>query len=393
MELDIATLYLISSAVLLLSAVASWRVWSRHRENSWLLCWSLATGVSACSLLPLGLHGTEPPAAVAAGSVVLLMAGYLLAWESMRLLNGRRAKPGRLAVSVVLFALAFVACAWVGATAAELAALASAALAVTAVLSAREVLRVADEFLRSRVAISGLFAVMAAVMGARAGLTWLAPAAAAAQSFEDPLNGMSPLIKTACVIGLSISLMMMANERMADRQQRLALTDELTGLPNRRHFLALTERLARRSRRRGRPACVLMLDLDHFSTLNATFGHMGGDQILAFFADLLRQMMRDGDFVARYGGDEFCAFLNDVQCAGAVPLAEKICARLAAEPLDIQGRSHRIAVSIGVGVVRDGDIGRALQRADAALFVAKAQGRNRVVSEEAVAAHAPATGD
>jgi diguanylate cyclase (GGDEF)-like protein len=390
MELHIATLYLISSAVLLLSAVASWRVWSRHRDNPWLLCWSLATGFSACSLVPLGLYEAEPPAAVAAGSVVLLMAGYALAWESMRLLNGRQPMRGRLVLLVVLFALVFGACASIGATSAQLAALASAALAVTAALSALEALRVTDDFLRNRLAIAVLFGVMAAVMGARAGMTWLAPAVAAAQSFQDPLNGLSPLVKTACVIGLSISLMMIANERVTDRHQRLALTDELTGLPNRRYFLARANWLARRSLRRGRPACVLMMDLDHFSKLNEAFGHAGGDQALEAFAALLRQMIRDGDFAARYGGEEFCAYLSDTERAHAVRFAQQICARVAAESLDIQGHAYRLTVSIGVGSVDDGDIDRALQRADAALYVAKAQGRNQAVSEEAMSARARA---
>jgi diguanylate cyclase (GGDEF)-like protein len=198
---------------------------------------------------------------------------------------------------------------------------------------------------------------------------------------------MSPLIKTACVIALSISLMMMANERMADRQQRLALTDELTGLPNRRYFVDRAERLARRSQRTRKPACVLMLDLDHFSQLNEDFGHVGGDEALASFAGLLRQMIRNDHFVARYGGEEFCAFLNDMECASAVRLAEKICIQLAAQPLDIRGRSHRLTVSIGVGSVHDGDVDRALLQADAALYVAKARGRNQVVSEGAMLVH------
>jgi diguanylate cyclase (GGDEF)-like protein len=388
MELDIATLYLISSAVLLLSAVASWRVWSRHRENSWLLCWSLATGVSAISLLPLGFHSATPLAAVAAGSVVLLMSGYLLAWESMRLFNSRPPRRARLVVLVVLFAAGFGACASIGATAVQLASLASTALAVAAALSAFEVLRVTDEFLRMRLAIAGLFAMMAAVMAARAGMTWFAATDIAAQSFQDPLNGVSPLVKTACVIGLSISLIMMANERMTDRHQRLALTDELTGLPNRRLFLVQAERLARRSHRRARPAFVLMLDLDHFSQVNEAFGHPGGDDALMSFAVLLRQMIGDEDCVARYGGEEFCVFLNDMDGVAAMRVAEHIRGRLAAAPLDIRGRRHTLTVSIGVASVRNANVSRALQQADEALYAAKALGRNRVVSSDSAASRA-----
>jgi two-component system cell cycle response regulator len=134
-----------------------------------------------------------------------------------------------------------------------------------------------------------------------------------------------------------------------------------------------------------------MLDLDHFSQLNECFGHAGGDEALVFFAILLRQVMRDDDFVARYGGEEFCAFLSDVEGKAAVRIAERIRSQLAAEPLDIRGRPHRLTVSIGVASVRNGNIGRALQRADEALYVAKAEGRNRVVSEDAMALRPGAT--
>jgi diguanylate cyclase (GGDEF)-like protein len=99
-------------------------------------------------------------------------------------------------------------------------------------------------------------------------------------------------------------------------------------------------------------------------------------------------MMRDDDFVARYGGEEFCAFLSDVQRADAVLIAEQIRERLAANPLEIRGRSHSLTVSIGVASVQAGHIARALQQADQALYVAKAQGRNRVVSEDDTAVRA-----
>jgi diguanylate cyclase (GGDEF)-like protein len=196
------------------------------------------------------------------------------------------------------------------------------------------------------------------------------------------LDGVSPLAKTACVIGLSISLMMIANERVTGRHQKLALTDELTGLPNRRSLLVHADRFARRGNGRTRRACILMMDLDHFSRLNEIFGHAGGDDALARFAGLLREMMRDDDFVARYGGEEFCALLGDVDSGDAMRLAEQIRTRLAAMPLDIRGRSHRLTVSIGVAEVRDGEIGRALRAADQALYIAKRQGRDRVMAED-----------
>jgi diguanylate cyclase (GGDEF)-like protein len=345
------------------------------------------------ALLPLGLYGASPPVAVAAGSVMLLMSGYALAWESMRLFNGRRPRRVRLVLFIALFALLFGTSACSGTTTPQIASIASAALAATAALSAHEVLRRLDEFPRMRMAIAGLFAVMAAVMAARAGLTWLDPAEASTETFQDPLDGVSPLAKTACVVGLTISLMMIANERMTGRHQRLALTDDLTGLPNRRSLLFHAERFARRGNGKARRACILMMDLDHFSRVNEAFGHPGGDDALAAFAALLRQMMRDDDIVARYGGEEFCALLSDVGWETATRVAEQIRARLADRPLDIRGRPHALTVSIGVASVRDRDIDGALRAADQALYVAKAQGRNRVVAADASGAEARAADD
>jgi diguanylate cyclase (GGDEF)-like protein len=148
--------------------------------------------------------------------------------------------------------------------------------------------------------------------------------------------------------------------------------------------------LARRGNGKAKRACILMMDLDHFSRVNEAFGHAGGDDALAAFAALLRRMMRDDDIVARYGGEEFCALLGDVDWETAVRVAEQIRRRLAALPLDIGGRPHTLTVSIGVAAVGDGDIGRALRAADQALYVAKAQGRNRVVAADAGGAEARA---
>ena len=128
-------------------------------------------------------------------------------------------------------------------------------------------------------------------------------------------------------------------------------------------------------------ACVLMIDLDHFTNVNRTFGHAGGDQALVAFARLAREQLRPDDLIARYGGEEFCVLLRDVDEPEALRVAERLRAAIADLSVDIDGRPLRITTSIGVATLRK-DLQDAMRRADVALYRAKDRGRNRVESAE-----------
>jgi diguanylate cyclase (GGDEF)-like protein len=332
-------------------------------------------------MLLLGLFGPTPPVAVGFPAVVLLFTGYAVIWQCMRLFNGRPRSLLSLLGVVVAFAAVIAVVITQGATVGQRANLLSVALAMAAALSAYEVSRNRDaEFVGARLGMTALFGLMAISLSARALLSWLQPASATADAFYDPLHGASSLVNSVSVICLSIGLIMMAHERTSGRHRKLALTDELTGLPNRRLFLTQAERLARRAARNGKPACLLMMDLDHFAQVNERFGHAGGDEALALFAARLRRLVRSDDLVARYGGEEFCALLAGASRDEALAVAHEICAGLAARSITIQGKPHRLTVSIGVSEVRRNDIDAALQEADEALYRAKAAGRNRVAA-------------
>jgi diguanylate cyclase (GGDEF)-like protein len=381
MGLDVKTLYLINVAVLTLSSIATWYFWFQYRDNLWLLRWSLATAISAVALLALGIFGPVPPVFIGAPAAVALVAGYALAWESMRLLNGRSAASLRVVWLIVVFAATFGVAVWRGASFSERAALTSAGLAVFAALSAWELWRGRiDDLGRSRHALASLFAVMAALLTARSGLTWLSAAATPATDYYDPLRGLVPLVNSIAVVCLSIGLMIIANERMSGRHRKLALTDELTGLPNRRFFLEQAERLSHRAGRDRVSACIMMMDLDHFSQVNERFGHAGGDAALVAVARLLRGHMRPTDIVARYGGEEFCALVDKSDLKMARQIAEKLRATVAAQPVDVRGKPYSITISIGIAELGGKELAAALRQADEALYLAKARGRNQVVA-------------
>ncbi|HEU5085300.1 MAG TPA: sensor domain-containing diguanylate cyclase [Acidimicrobiales bacterium] len=156
--------------------------------------------------------------------------------------------------------------------------------------------------------------------------------------------------------------------------ERLAASDPLTGLPNRRMFDATLDREVARSRRNGTPLALAVADVDHFKAVNDQHGHQVGDEVLRELAGALRRAVRQEDVVARYGGEEFVVLLPDADEGAALLVAERL--RAAA------GEVRRLPTSISVGVaVLDPGAGGAglVARADTALYRAKAAGRDRVV--------------
>jgi diguanylate cyclase (GGDEF)-like protein/PAS domain S-box-containing protein len=161
--------------------------------------------------------------------------------------------------------------------------------------------------------------------------------------------------------------------------ERLALIDELTRLPNRRHFDDhLSHRLAE-WQRHGRPFGVLMMDVDLFKQVNDECGHLLGDAILKLVARTLHANCRSFDIVARWGGEEFSAIISDVDAQQLVLVAEKFRAMVAASDLRLPGQALGLTISVGAAAAKADDTAQTLlKRADGALYEAKRQGRNRV---------------
>lgn len=172
--------------------------------------------------------------------------------------------------------------------------------------------------------------------------------------------------------------------RLETELRTQATTDALTGLPNRRHFLAEMEReVGRLQRNPEQEAAVLMLDLDHFKLVNDTYGHAVGDAVLRHFAGMLRDSLRSGDLVGRIGGEEFSVLLSGSSLEQACLLADRLCRQVAAAAIYSGGLELRYTVSIGVTRVGadDRSVDDILARADTGLYRAKEGGRNRVASE------------
>jgi diguanylate cyclase (GGDEF)-like protein/PAS domain S-box-containing protein len=166
--------------------------------------------------------------------------------------------------------------------------------------------------------------------------------------------------------------------------REMAATDSLTGLANRRHFLArLEQELSRTHRVEGHCASVLMLDTDHFKQVNDTFGHATGDNVLRHLAVLIQNELRKIDTVGRVGGEEFAMILPGADLSAAKVFAERLRKKVAGTPMSREDKMVPLTVSIGVATMTNSDKSAedVLVRADRALFRAKEGGRNKVTVE------------
>ncbi|HZW26075.1 MAG TPA: GGDEF domain-containing protein [Gallionella sp.] len=234
-----------------------------------------------------------------------------------------------------------------------------------------------------RLLFGGLI-VMLLVLGLRA-----AAALSGYAEFAQPQNAIAPhpvqivsfIAIMATVLVGSVGFILMVKERTDREVLELAMTDSLTGIPNRRALMELSEHAL--ARRGSSPMALMMIDVDHFKRINDTHGHPAGDAVLRQVARLLSGRLRGGDVLGRYGGEEFCVLAPDTDAEGARTLAESLRDIISFRPLHTERGELSVTVSIGVACCPD-DSARELKdllaEADAALYAAKEAGRNRVVS-------------
>ena len=224
--------------------------------------------------------------------------------------------------------------------------------------------------------------------------TWGRLAALAVASLAAPTvlavqYGRGDDMHVPVVVACSVLLFLLVLARMAllvQVQRREAITDALTGLHTRRFFEASLRVEAERARRHGGGFGVLLFDVDHFKSVNDTYGHPGGDRVLCEVARRLRESARTGDIVARYGGEEFGILMPGAAEADLAELAERIRAAVAGVPIAVDSRSVlTVTVSGGTATLTEGtsddDV---VLAADRALYAAKHAGRNRIVGARAL---------
>ncbi|HTV85587.1 MAG TPA: GGDEF domain-containing protein [Dyella sp.] len=192
-------------------------------------------------------------------------------------------------------------------------------------------------------------------------------------SFYVLLYGVQPLLA-------SVGFLLLYNEILQRELFDLARIDPLTGVNNRLGLLEASETLLARARARHESIGVLLIDADHFKSINDRFGHDDGDRVLLELVTNIRRMLRAGDMVGRVGGEEFLVLSPAVQRADLLALAERIRTAIERTAFSIEGQSYALTVSIGAALAHgdEADMSGARRRADKALYEAKHAGRNCV---------------
>jgi two-component system cell cycle response regulator len=164
--------------------------------------------------------------------------------------------------------------------------------------------------------------------------------------------------------------------------ERMATTDGLSGLLNHRTFQLKADEALAHARRYGRKCSLLLTDVDHFKSVNDTYGHPTGDMVLKGVARILKEQARDTDVVARYGGEEFCVVMPETDAAGAKVIAERIREAIRAEVFQTEMGPLKITMSLGIATCPDNSTDKQalIDLADQCLYFAKRNGRNQSVT-------------
>jgi diguanylate cyclase (GGDEF)-like protein len=180
----------------------------------------------------------------------------------------------------------------------------------------------------------------------------------------------------------SLAAIAIERARSTERLHHMATIDMLTGIPNRRHFLTLAGREAERVERSGHPLTICMIDVDRFKSVNDTWGHATGDEVLKQVARLLAGSIRTVDICGRLGGEELAALLPETDLRTAIQVAERLREDVERARVPVgQGAEVGVTVSIGICQLRRGEtLEQLMIRGDEALYAAKHAGRNRIVS-------------
>lgn len=372
MQLDLPTILLLYKTALVAGALSIFHV-SRHScrpqglkplAAAYLL---LAVGAELAgqgeySMLPLWFWTHT--------SLLLGALGYTLFWAGARALSGRR--------RVLPAVLILVSGGWLvlglvtqfpldnllRAGAFHLTAAVSLTAAAWEVWHDRR-----TESLPSRPLLAGLLLASAGTFALQ--LLYIATHTASPQGFALAFS-----VQMFCHFGVALMVSSLSNERAEVRLEKVAQTDTLTGVGNRRWAMSmLPARLPVGS-------AIAQLDLDHFKHINDRFGHAAGDRVLVATADALRHQLRDSDLLARMGGEEFLVYLPDASASAASAIAQRLCGAVQQIRLSELGEDIPITVSIGLACVTSagGTWADWLAAADRALYDAKREGRNRVVT-------------
>jgi len=370
--LDIPTLAFIAVCIGALLGLMLIFAWVQQRSVRALAWWGSAYLIGASSIAfwcaPAPLY--EVPSEWSQ-TLTFLACGMI--WNGVRLFHGRRVLP-TAAFSGAIIWLGLCQLPMFTASSNERMALAVFVVASYTFFIAFELNRERRKSLYSRTAAILVPFLHATIFLLPIGMQMFLPAVYAASWLT-----VFTLETMLYAVGTAFIVLLMVKDNDVDLYRSAASTDALTGLLNRRAFLEGALSLCARQANRGLPVSLLMLDLDHFKSINDRFGHATGDEVLRTFAGVARSNMRGGDLVGRLGGEEFAVIVPE-PIESAARIAERLRAAFEVAGVTIDSQVLGATCSVGVASSREPvtDISALMARADAALYRAKRDGRNRV---------------
>jgi diguanylate cyclase (GGDEF)-like protein len=378
-SLDLPTLSLVAVCIAGLLGLFLIIDWMQQRNVRALAWWGSAylIGASAMALSTAPAPFIKLPAAVP-GALTFLACGMV--WNGVRLFQGRRVLP---------FATFIGAALWLG-----LAQIPGMMENGTGEILGAMIVPVYTFFIamelwreRRRTRYSRAAAIVVPCLHAGVFLVPLAMRAFLPDGHSGAWLTIFTLETILYAVGTAFIVMLMVKDHHVHVYRTAASTDHLTGLLNRRAFMENAQTLRKRLARRGESVAVLMFDLDHFKSVNDRFGHSAGDEVLRLFARVTKASTRLDDIIGRFGGEEFIAIVP-----GDIEVAEKIAERVrtAFENAGAVIENQPIAATVSIGAASSYDaamtVDALIAKADAALYRAKHEGRNRVVSTESESA-------
>jgi diguanylate cyclase (GGDEF)-like protein len=381
MGLDIDTLFKVTlyvESVLGLLLLFAWVQNTAIRAVCW---WGFAHLIRAASIVLFGMYGTAPELISIDLANALLFTSFAATWTGARLFDGRSVEPVYFVTGAVVWLLLCRLPVLDGAI--EVRALIACAIITTYTwLTAFEFWRGRDEPLVSRWPAVFMLFSHGALFLLRTPLVAIMPRSVVASSDVFGSVWMTVLSFEALLFTISVAfiLLAMAKERIELRHRTAAMLDPLTGIANRRAFLAEAAALSERHRANPQPTGLLLVDLDHFKSINDRFGHAIGDRVLEVFTAVTKSTLRPNDLFGRVGGEEFAIVMPNASGERALAAAESIRAAYAEAAQQVDGFEVGGTLSIGVSHC-DGptlDVTDLLAQADRALYLAKEHGRDRV---------------
>lgn len=378
MNLDLHTLFLAAIHVEAILGLLLLFAWAQNLQVRAVAWWGFSHLMRAASIVLFGMFGSVPQAISIDLANALLFVSFAMIWTGARVFDGRKPLLWGVAAGPLLWLI--VSHLTAVSNHLELRFLVASGIITTyAWLAAYEFWQGRSERLVSRwPAIFVLFADGAMFL-LRTPLAALLPWGLIGQEFESVWLTVFSFEALMFTISIAFILLAMAKERIEFLHRTAAMIDPLTGIANRRSFLDDATELVRR-KWAGRNVAVLLMDLDHFKSINDRFGHAVGDRVLQIFAESTRETIRAADLFGRLGGEEFSAVLRNVRSEDAIAIAESIHRHFVEAAAYVEGYAVGATVSVGVVLSEESglDMPELLARADRALYSAKERGRNRV---------------